>query len=209
MRCLAGPSRAEGPAQLLVRPPGNSDQSRARTPASRGIMSNTPRAFPRRPVRRRRRGKGRGRRPESGSLTEGLTRRDVWSRTPCACRARGSGRRPMPTVIRVQGLRQTRSRCSHVREVCRIPQGRAPGGKEGTGGSPTQPLGDLLGLCQQLGWCPAFSSPVRRRDEFEGCQMMSAAFPTRVQSSCIPGKRENAEALTSDPLIHIDKICIM
>lgn len=81
--------------------------------------------------------------------------------------------------------------------------------KRAQGGSPTQPLGDLLDLRQQLGWCPAFSSPARRRDEFEGCQMMSAAFPTRVQSSCIPGKRENAEALTSDPLIHIDKICIM
>lgn len=116
-------------------------------PTPRGVMSSTPRLFPRHPVRRRRRGKRRGRRPEGGSLTGGLTRRDVWSRTPCACRARGSKRRPMPTVIRVQGLRQTRSRCSHVREACRIPRGRSPGGKEGAGGvshaasgRPTRPL---------------------------------------------------------------------
>ena len=37
MRCLAGPPRTEDPAQLLVRPPGDSDRSRARTLPRVGI----------------------------------------------------------------------------------------------------------------------------------------------------------------------------
>ena len=37
MRCLAGPPRTEDPAQLLVRPPGDSDRSRARALPRVGI----------------------------------------------------------------------------------------------------------------------------------------------------------------------------
>lgn len=117
-------------------------------PTPRGVMSNTPRLFPRHPVRRRRRGKRRGRRPEGGSLRQPDRGLDKKERLVAdALRVPSERRRAMPTVIRVQGLRQTRSRCSHVREACRIPRGRSPGGEEGAGGvshaasgRPTRPL---------------------------------------------------------------------
>ena len=132
--------RAAGRLRPVARP----------APTPRGVMSSTPRLFPRRPVRRRRRGKRRGRRPEGGSLTEGLTRRDVWSRTPCACRARGDGRCPRSSaskacVKRDRGVAMFEKLAAY-REGDRLEVRRTQGG------SPTQPLGDLLGLCQQLGW---------------------------------------------------------
>ena len=138
-------ARPERTARRRATPTG-----RAPGPIPRGVMSNTPRVFPRRPVRRRRRGKRRGRRPEGGSLTEGLTRRDVWSRTPCACRARGDGRCPRSSaskacVKRDRGVAMFEKLAAY-REGDRLEVKRAQGG------SPTQPLGDLLGLCQQLGW---------------------------------------------------------
>ena len=155
-----------------VRPPGDSDRSRARTPPRVGISEHdlaTVSSY-----------RQRYRLSHNGHARNELGDSDFLRRIGAAAEAEDG--RPHPTVA---GLLMFGHDWASQRSC------------------PT------TSWTTSSGWCPAFSSPARRRDEFEGCQMMSAAFPTRVRRSCIPGKRENAEALTSDPLIHIDQICMM